>query len=111
MSAGRMHSGDFPGGPLVKKLLCNVGDVGWILGRGTEIPHGMEQLSPCAIARESAAHKIFSYFFLFFPYSSSCRILHKFFIAVLDCLFIYFFWIDSVDELLLIYFFTFNVIL
>ena len=53
MSAGRMHSGDFPGGPLDKKLLCDVGDVGWILGGGTRIPHGMEQLSPCAIARES----------------------------------------------------------
>ena len=33
-------SWDFPGGPVVKNLLCNAGDVGSI-----KIPHATEQLS------------------------------------------------------------------
>ena len=29
---------DFPGGPVVKNLPFNAGDIGWIPGRGTKIP-------------------------------------------------------------------------
>jgi len=29
---------DFPGGPVVKNLPCNAGDMGSILGQGTKIP-------------------------------------------------------------------------
>ena len=36
---------DFPGGPVVKNLLCNVRNVGLIPGRETGIPHVMEKLS------------------------------------------------------------------
>ena len=36
---------DFPGGPVVKNLPCNAGDVGLIPGQGTEIPYATEQLS------------------------------------------------------------------
>ena len=36
---------DFPGGPVVKNLLCNVGNVGLTPGRETGIPHVMEKLS------------------------------------------------------------------
>ena len=39
----RVHSkavGDFPGGPVVKTLPSNAGDVGWIPGPGGKIPHG-----------------------------------------------------------------------
>ena len=50
-----MGSQDFLGGPGVKNLPCNAGDMGLIHGRGTMIPHAMEQLSlhssiesPCA---------------------------------------------------------------
>ena len=38
---------DFPGGPVVKNLPSNAGDMGPILGRGTKIPHAVGQLSPC----------------------------------------------------------------
>ena len=31
-------SQDFPGGPVVKNLPCNAGDMGSILGQGTKIP-------------------------------------------------------------------------
>ena len=43
---------DFPGGPGVKNLPSNAGDVGLIPGRGTEIPHAVGQLSPCATTIE-----------------------------------------------------------
>ena len=39
---------DFPGGPVVKNLSYNAGDVGLIPGQGTKIPHAAGQLSPCA---------------------------------------------------------------
>ena len=39
---------DFPGGPVVKNLPSNPGDMGWIPGRGTKIPHASGQLSLCA---------------------------------------------------------------
>ena len=35
----------FLGGPVVKNLPCNGGDVGLIPGRGNKIPHATEQLS------------------------------------------------------------------
>ena len=42
----KIKKGDFPGGPLVKNLPYNAGDVGLIPGQGTEIPHAVGQLSP-----------------------------------------------------------------
>ena len=36
---------NFPGGPGVKNLPSNAGDVGLISGEGTKIPHAVEQLS------------------------------------------------------------------
>ena len=38
---GQVRAGqrDFPGGPVVKNLLCNAGDIGLIPGQGTKIPH------------------------------------------------------------------------
>ena len=44
--------GDFLGGPVVKNLPCNAGDVGSIPGWGTRIPHVVEQLSLHAATRE-----------------------------------------------------------
>ena len=38
---------DFLGGPVVKNLPCNAGDMGSIPGYGTKIPYAMEQLSFC----------------------------------------------------------------
>ena len=38
-------SRDFSGGPEVKNLTSNVGDVGSIPGRGAKIPHATGQLS------------------------------------------------------------------
>ena len=35
----------FPGGPVVKILPCNTGDLGLIPGQGTKIPHASEQLT------------------------------------------------------------------
>ena len=40
---------DLPGGPVVKNLPCNAGDVGSIPGWGTKIPPAAKQLSPCAL--------------------------------------------------------------
>ena len=55
--------GDFPGGPLVKNLPSNAGDMGlipgrgtMIPGRGTMIPHAMRQLSLHATTTEPARH-------------------------------------------------------
>ena len=49
---------EFPGGPVVKNLPCNAGDMGSVPGRGTQIPHAMGQLSlhtsrqnPCATVK------------------------------------------------------------
>ena len=49
-------SGDFPGGPVVKNLPCNAGDMGLISGRGTKIPNaGSPQLlSPCTTTKDPA---------------------------------------------------------
>ena len=43
---------DFPGGPVVKNLPSNAGDVGLIPDWGTKIPHATGQLSPCATTTE-----------------------------------------------------------
>ena len=40
--------GDFPGGPVVKNLPSNAGDVGSIPGQGIKTPHSKGQLSPQA---------------------------------------------------------------
>ena len=45
-------SWDFPGGPVIKNLPSNAGDVGSIPGRGTKIPHTAGQLSPRAKTTE-----------------------------------------------------------
>ena len=48
--------GDFPGGPVVKNLPSNAGDMGSIPGQGTKIPHVTGQLpSPRATTREKPA--------------------------------------------------------
>ena len=39
---------DFPGGPVVKNLPSNAGDMGSVPGGGTKIPHAVGQLSPWA---------------------------------------------------------------
>ena len=46
-----MHR-DFPGGPVVKNLPSNAGDVGSISGQETKIPHAAEQLSLHAATTE-----------------------------------------------------------
>ena len=51
MKTGR---GDFPGGPVVKNLPYNAGDLGSIPGQGTKIPHATGQLSPRATTTELA---------------------------------------------------------
>ena len=40
---------DFPGGPVVKNLPSNAGDVGAIPRRETKIPHAVGQLNPRAL--------------------------------------------------------------
>ena len=40
---------DFPDGLVVKNPPSNVGDVRLIPGQGTKIPHGVGQLSLCAL--------------------------------------------------------------
>ena len=44
---------DFPGGPVVKNLPYDAGDVGLTSGQGTKIPHAAEQLSLHAQTTES----------------------------------------------------------
>ena len=41
-----------PGGPVVKNLPSNAGDMGSIPGGGTKIPHAVGQLSPWAATTE-----------------------------------------------------------
>ena len=40
------------GASVVKNLPCNAGDTGWNPGRGTKIPHAVEQPSPCTTTAE-----------------------------------------------------------
>ena len=44
---------DFPGGPEVKNLPSNAGNMGLIPDQGTKIPHAMGQLSPGTVSREA----------------------------------------------------------
>ena len=44
---------DFLGGPEVKNLPCNAGDMCLIPSQETKIPPAVEQLSPCALTLES----------------------------------------------------------
>ena len=37
---------NFPGGPVVRNLPCNAGDIGSIPGQETKIPHAVDQLRP-----------------------------------------------------------------
>ena len=46
---------DFPGGPVVKNLPSNAGDLGSIPGQGTKIPNAVRQLSPHSTTREAHA--------------------------------------------------------
>ena len=50
----KMRGEGFPGGPVIKNLPSNAGDVGLIPGRGTKIPHAVGQLSPRAATTELA---------------------------------------------------------
>ena len=50
-------SRDFSGGPVVKNLPSNAGDVGLNPGGGTKIPHGARQQSPCATNTEPTCSK------------------------------------------------------
>ena len=45
---------DFPGGPVVKNLPSNAGNMGSIPGQGTKISHAGGQLSPRAATTEPA---------------------------------------------------------
>ena len=45
---------DFPGGPVVKNLPSNAGDVDSIPAQGTKIPHATEKLSLHALTTEPA---------------------------------------------------------
>ena len=47
---------DFSGGPVVKNLPSNAGDVGLISGLGTKIPHTVGQLNTRVTTREQPAH-------------------------------------------------------
>ena len=51
----KMTVRDFPGGPVVKNLPYNAGDVGSVPGQGTKIPHATGQLSPRTTTTSSRA--------------------------------------------------------
>ena len=44
---------DFPGGPVVKNLPSNGGNVGSIPGKRTKIQHAVRQVSPQVTSREA----------------------------------------------------------
>ena len=48
---------DFPGGPVVKNLSSNAGDVGLIPGWGTKIPHALGQLILCMAMKTQGSQK------------------------------------------------------
>ena len=50
-----LQIGDFIGGPVVKNLPCNAGDMGSVSGRGSEIPQAVEQRG-LSIATTEPAH-------------------------------------------------------
>ena len=47
---------NFPGGPVVKNLPSNAGDVSLIPGQGTKIPHAAGQISLSISTAECACH-------------------------------------------------------
>ena len=47
---------DFPGGPEVRNLPCNEGDMGLIPGWGTKIPHAAGQLNLSTATAKPAHH-------------------------------------------------------
>ena len=47
---------DFPGGPVVKNLPCDAGDIGSIPGQGTKILHATEQLRLPATTTKPKCH-------------------------------------------------------
>ena len=48
--------GDFPGGPVVKNLPSNAGNVSSIPDQGTKIPHAKGQLSPHTETTKPVSH-------------------------------------------------------
>ena len=50
--SGKKQTRDFPGGPVVKTLPSNAGDVGSIPGQRTRVPHAMG-VWPEILKRES----------------------------------------------------------
>ena len=47
-----MHTGDFPGSPVIKNPASTARDKGLIPDQGTKIPHTLEHLSLCTTTRE-----------------------------------------------------------
>ena len=43
----KYRGGNFPGGPVVKNLPCNAGDLGLNPGQGTKIPHARGKQPTC----------------------------------------------------------------
>ena len=58
VSESEQRQGDFPGGPVVKNLPSNAGDMGLLCGRGTKIPQAAEQLSLLTTATEPKSSRI-----------------------------------------------------
>ena len=56
VSESELRQGDFPGGPVVKYLPSNAGDMGLIPGWGTKILHAVGQLNLCATTREAVPY-------------------------------------------------------
>ena len=48
---------DFPGGPVVKNLSSNAGDVSLIPGWGTKMPHALGQLILCMAKKTQGSQK------------------------------------------------------
>ena len=44
---------DFPNGPVVKNLPCNVRDTGWTPGQVTKLSQAAENVNRCAATKES----------------------------------------------------------
>ena len=53
----KIHLRDFSGGPVIRSLPCNAGDMSSIPGQGTKIPYAKEQLSPLTATRETMCCK------------------------------------------------------
>ena len=53
----KIHPRDFSGGPLIRSLPCNAGNISSIPGQGTKIAYAKEQLSLLTTTRETVCHK------------------------------------------------------